>query len=286
MWQGVKDDSNQIGKLYDSASNLRQAKDCEWVANFLTKNEYNNFLDICCGSGKFIRYLIANKKISHSIVGIDKSPAMISYAKEVIENNKNTKKIDVNYICSNLFEKKPDLIIKFDLITLMSALHWLYPEEKNFFSWVHSIIKNDGEFCFTSYHPINNQKEKQDTDSIVLEALKRLNISIWNSKDFILMTTRTRSLQSIYRIIDPFFTVSKYEKKSAIMSVSSTEEYIAYHLATFGQYYSVFVPPQHQQLFFSTLGEIALERMRKFGYVTSMEVAVSLCKPRPKIKHN
>ena len=120
---------NDIGEIYNNISLMRQSKDIDWILDLIPNNyEINNCLDICCGSGLFIKHLMSMRDIKGEIVGIDKSPSMIQAAKA----NNLARKRNVRFICSDICN--PQLTdLSFSLVVMMSALHWLYPNEKRVF---------------------------------------------------------------------------------------------------------------------------------------------------------
>lgn len=70
-------------------------------------------LDIGCGMGKFIQYMLELN--SKQIVGLDISNNMISYAKEHVKDKR------VSFVVSDILSYETD--IKFDLIVSSLAFH-------------------------------------------------------------------------------------------------------------------------------------------------------------------
>lgn len=205
---------------------------------------------------------------------------MLKQAKETFSEIKSSYPSQKDLICTDLTISTPQLNKKFDLISMMSALHWLYPDEQKIMNWIHTQMDSCGDFIFTSYHPHENYNQVGGTDLIVLETIKRLGIYQNKLNNFILMSTRTRSINDIHRLISPWFLVKQIETKEATMYINNTKEYVDYHIATFGSYYLQLVAPEEQNTFLRTMGEVAMERMRHLGFVTHMKVAAHLCTPR------
>ncbi len=221
--RGISTYQENRGKIYAVSSSLRQSKDIPWIIRLLPKSEYNNFADICCGSGNFIKEIINTKRINY-VLGIDKSSSMLKQAKKTFSEIKSSYPYHKDLICTDLTINTPQLHKKFDLITMMSALHWLYPNEQKIMNWIHTQMNSQGDFIFTSYHPHENYNQVGGTDLIVLEAIKRLGINQNKLNNFILMSTRTRAINDIHQLISPWFLIKQIETKEATMYINNIKE--------------------------------------------------------------
>lgn len=101
-------------------------------------------LDLGCGSGHFAMYCIENG--AANVLGVDISRNMIKMAKQ---KNKHKK---IEYVCMPI----EDLELqdqKFDLIISSLAVHYI-KDYSNLVKKVSSLLKENGEFIFSTEHPI------------------------------------------------------------------------------------------------------------------------------------
>jgi hypothetical protein len=61
------------------------------------------------------------------------------------------------------------------------------------------------------------------------------------------------------------------------MKVTSAQQYIDYHVATFGNYYVSHISSAEADQFFDSIGVIAMERMQRLGWVTRMTLRLWKC---------
>lgn len=80
----------------------------KWLLSIIKKQKPNSILEIGCGFGRNIKFLIENGVKSSSIVGIDISPNMVRFAKQYVDNSR------VKLFVSNLRNFKTNK--KFDLV--------------------------------------------------------------------------------------------------------------------------------------------------------------------------
>lgn len=261
------------GELYKEISCLRQSEDNDWIIGLLSHAEYSNYADIGCGSGNFMMDILSKNLVKNLAVGIEKSESRLNQTKKQLASIKN---IRTKFYLSDILWY-PQISEKFDLITMMSVLHWLYPNEKQVFSWIADHLNNNGIFCFTTYHPLDLSNGIGGTDNIVLEAFEKIGLGNKFPNGFYSIGTRTRSINKIEENIRYRFKIEKVESKMAVMKIKSKQQYIDYHIATFGDFYMQFVPSSKQNAFLNALGEIAINRMSKYNYVTNMEVRAWCC---------
>jgi SAM-dependent methyltransferase len=263
------------GTVYNSISGLRQAQDISWIIELLPNHNFATALDIGCGSGKFIAEFAKRNNLKQ-VVGIDQSQSMIDTARKNVRTIDN---IVFDFHAVDILSNPKDIDI-FDIVTMMSVLHWLYPYEKNVLKWGREHTNPNGVFCFTIYQPLDIINGYGGTDYLVVDALKKLGLSQTFPPQIIPIGTRTRTLEYFKYIIESYFFLERIEIRNATMKVNSQDEYIRYHLATFGNYYLDIVPKNRQIEFLQSLGEIAMERMKSLGFVTKMNVAAFLCRPK------
>lgn len=263
------------GALYKTISSLRQSKDIDWILSLLPKGNFESFADIGCGSGNFMSTIIKKGKVVKLAVGIEKSQSMLCEAKKYLSSIQN---INLKFYLADLLSNFP-IPETFDLITMMSVLHWLYPNELQVFSWIRKHLNSNGVFCFTTYHPLDCTNGYGGTDHLVLETLQEIKFSKKLPDNFIPMGTCTRPINEIQRFISNYFRIESVESKMAKMTVQTEDEYIRYHIGTFGSYYIQLLPIYLQDEFLKVIGKVAMARMKQYGYVTKMEVRAWLCGP-------
>lgn len=93
----------------------------EWLLSVIKKKDPKSILEVGCGFGRNIKFLIEKGVLSATITGVDISSEMINLAREYIKNKK------VKLYASNLTDFKPTT--KFDLVFTHGALMHI-PEDK------------------------------------------------------------------------------------------------------------------------------------------------------------
>ncbi|MEK4381421.1 class I SAM-dependent methyltransferase [Aeribacillus sp. FSL K6-2848] len=183
------------GVLYNQISKLRQSQDIDWIIGFLPERTFESIADIGCGSGQFIKSMMQKGKIRKLAVGIEKNPSMINMAQKNLSNYDN-----VHFYLTDILSN-PKIETSFDLITMMSVLHWTYPRENKAFEWIRNHLQFDGVFCFTTYHPLDSINGIGGTDHLVLEALTEVGLPKRFPDKFVPIGTRTRSIDDIYQLL-------------------------------------------------------------------------------------
>ncbi len=100
-------------------------------------------LDLGCGAGYFAKYCISEG--ASTVTGVDISKNMINLAK--LENNHER----IEYICKPIEEL--DFQKTFDLIISSLAIHYI-EDYSNLIVKIKSLLKENGEFIFSTEHPI------------------------------------------------------------------------------------------------------------------------------------
>lgn len=108
-------------------------------------------LDIGCGMGKFIKYMLElNPK---QIVGLDISNNMISYAKEHVNDE------IVSFVVSDILSYETD--IKFDVIVSSLAFHYTEDYEALVLK-LFGMLNSDGVLLFSTEHPLTTATKQQE----------------------------------------------------------------------------------------------------------------------------
>jgi len=260
--------------LYESSSGIRQKADAEWVLSLLPAGRFRNCLDLACGGGNFLAELVASGRVEKEVVGLDKSKEMVRAAKERLQAAPSQIKVQIDLADVLDF---PSYRERFDLVTFLAAVHWVYPEEARVFSWIRGLLSEGGLFGLTTYHPSLNREFCGGSDMLALEVLSRIGGPTRFPPDFLTMGRRTRSPNTIREMLRTMFeTVSEFEN-FAVTKVATAEQYRRFHEATFGEYYSKPLKPELKVEYRRVLGELAMERMESAGFVTSMEIRLWTC---------
>ena len=113
-------------------------------------------LDIGCGMGKFIQYMLELNP--EQIVGLDISNNMINNAKEHIQDER------VTFVVSNILSYETE--IKFDVIVSSLAFHYI--EDFNLLmEKLNKLLANDGILLFSTEHPLTTATKQQENWSHV-----------------------------------------------------------------------------------------------------------------------
>jgi SAM-dependent methyltransferase len=264
--------------LYSQASRIRQQADAQWVLDQVPPRRYQNCLDIACGDGNFLVALAESGRVETGLVGIDRSAAMVTAARERLRPVSNVIDVRVEYADALTPPNFPE---RFDLVTLLAAIHWMYPSEARVFSWVRGLLGEHGLFCMTTYHPSVDDRYCGGTDLLVLEAMHRIGGPSRFPQDFIPMGKRTRRTEALESMLKRSFALTRSYRHEAVTRVTGAEQYARFHEATFGDYYSRLLHADLRPRYLEALGEIAMERMASRSFVTSMEVRLWMCEKEP-----
>lgn len=260
------------GELYSNVSQLRQAQDFQWLLDMLPA-KVQRYADLCCGSGLLIRRMIEEKRVSEVVVGVDHSISMLRAAE------KNLESWPVTFLRASL-DDEPRMGGGFDLMTMTSALHWFHPRETTILGWVREHLAQDGLFCFTTYHPTSVVNGYGGTDMLVRRALERMGLDPDFGAEQIPMGTRTIPVRAIHEMLVGRFTIEKEQQREAVMRVDTPGQYVDYHQATFGSYYTELVEASRRDELLEQLGREAMTRMSRYGYVTKMKVVAHLAQAK------
>lgn len=112
-----------------------------------------SILDLGCGTGEFAKYCIENG--AWKVVGVDISENMIEKAKR--ENQVE----NIDYICESIedLELKE---LKFDIIISSLAVHYM-EDYTNLIVKVHNLLAKNGEFLFSTEHPIVTARKEMNS---------------------------------------------------------------------------------------------------------------------------
>jgi 2-polyprenyl-3-methyl-5-hydroxy-6-metoxy-1,4-benzoquinol methylase len=259
---------------YDEVSPLRQALDIEPVLAMVPSSA-RDLLDIGCGTGDLLERAAAQLKGLKRLVGIDLSDERVAIARTKLAG----KPIRSEFHAADLRLGTPP-VGPFDCIVMTSVLHWLHPVEAEVFRAIGRHARPKGVFVLSTYHPLIADSGLGGTDDVVHAALLRLGWSrdeaaaFFDRPDALPISKRTRSKREIKDALSPNFEIDRVVDRSAVMRVDGADQYLKYHSATFGGYYSGRLDADIREAFFDALGEEAMTRMADRGHVTEMPVRI------------
>lgn len=165
---------NVWAEQYDTNKNRTRDLDKKCTIETLSKYEFENVLELGCGTGKNTKWLLKNAK---QIIGLDFSKEMLNKAKDKISDERVTfRKVDLNenWEIDNNFA---------DLITCSLTLEHI----KNLapiFKQAHMKLKNNGLFFISELHPFkqySGSKAKYETEN----GTKELEIYVHHVSEYI-----------------------------------------------------------------------------------------------------
>lgn len=147
----LRDWSYQYQWLYDGISRLA-ALSVGGEENFrqlalqnLTINSDTKVLDLCCGSGQTIAFLI---KFSQNVIGLDASPLSLKRAKQNVPQ--------ADYV-EAFAEDMPFADGEFDLVHTSAALHEMQPDQlQKILKEVYRVLRPGGVFTLVDFHQPTN----------------------------------------------------------------------------------------------------------------------------------
>lgn len=153
MMQNIYDDEEFFDKYIQLRNNplsYNEILEMPVMKQLLPSVNSKDVLDIGCGMGKFIDYMLAMNP--NSITGIDVSAKMIDYAKNKV-THENVEFIVSDLMAFNTYEK-------YDVIVSSLALHYI-ENYKEAVQKIYDLLKLSGTFIFSTEHPIQTAT-KQD----------------------------------------------------------------------------------------------------------------------------
>ncbi len=139
----INDAYNIWAEQYDSNQNKTRDLDQQLTKVVLGKLEFNDVLELGCGTGKNTEWLVDQ---CETVTCLDFSHEMLSKAKEKIKSKK------VQFHQTDLNNQWPVPDNQFDLVT--SSLTLEHIENLDFiFQQAYRKLKIDGQFFISEYHP-------------------------------------------------------------------------------------------------------------------------------------
>jgi SAM-dependent methyltransferase len=267
---GQYEDADLYGKSFD----IRQRLDLQWALEFLADRIFTRVLDIGCGNGEFLAQLVQREMVKVGLAGLDRSEAMVSTTRERLRPILGGLPLEL-WRCDA--QQPSPMRGRFALISILAVLHWLYPQESEVLRWARERLEDGGLLIATTYHPPIDGELRGGSDEVALEAMRRIGGPREFPRSFTPMELRTRTESEVGALFGSQFVIQSVHTRDAVTQASDPIKYIRYHQATFGDYYSRLLAEGTRGAFFETLGDVAMERMRRHGLVTSVKICLWIC---------
>jgi 2-polyprenyl-3-methyl-5-hydroxy-6-metoxy-1,4-benzoquinol methylase len=178
----------------------------KYYVNFFKKNlkKGSAILDIGCGPGYFSLELA---RAGFKVTAIDISDGAIQVAKKTLNKLNKKKKLNLNYICTNLF--KLDKSLKFDGILCSGFLHHLNIKElKKTSLFMKEFLNKNGKILI--YEP--QHEEWTSKDAMLVYILRQVlnELNFWYDKKIKIPNSQKKFELGVKQIKDEFF----YERDS------------------------------------------------------------------------
>lgn len=114
------------------------------IKSMISNLKGKSVLDLGCGDGHFSKYCVENG--AEKVIGVDISNNMIERANKINKDN------NIEFVCLPM----EDLNLanqKFDLIISSLSIHYV-EDYRTLIRKINGLLKNNGEFIFSTEHPI------------------------------------------------------------------------------------------------------------------------------------
>jgi ubiquinone/menaquinone biosynthesis C-methylase UbiE len=266
-------DQAAVSGGYDRARGLRQAHDQDWVLDEVPDAPVA-LADLGTGTGELLAAMVARFGATLAqVVGYDVDDERLRLARPLAE----TLDVRPEIVRADLREL-PATDAVFDAVTITSVLHWLYPDEDRCLRWVGEHLRGGGVCILTTHHPETDEWGLGGSDHIAQEACALLGVpadefrSRLEREGIVPIGRAVRREEDIEQLLARWVGPARGEDRRAEVRVAEGDDYRRFHAATFGTYYSRVLPPESQEDYFTAVGHVAEERMKRLGTVTSMSV--------------
>lgn len=158
----IKQAYNSWAETYDTNENKTRDSDIKLTKEILINYEFENVLELGCGTGKNTEWLLNKAK---RIIGLDFSQKMLDIAKEKITDSK------VEFKTADL-TKDWEIDIRFaDLVTSSLTLEHI-DDLNHIFNQANQKLKDNGIFFISELHPFKQyigSKAKYETENGIEE---------------------------------------------------------------------------------------------------------------------
>lgn len=261
---------------------MRQAEDDAWVLAAVDGAAVS-LLDAGCGTGDFLAMVLDARPGIRRAVGLDKSADNVREAWRAVAPFHDRIRLEQADLLEPPALESAAAGGDFDAIALMSVLHWLHPHEERVLSWLSGKLSSPGRLVLTSYHPDSDPAGFGGTDGVVRDAMLTLGLDAeavttrFARSGIVPIGARTINASSVRDILGRWFRNVEEDHHEAVVRIESSAEYLSYHGATFGSYYSRMIPVAERERFRHALGTVAVRRMDTLGHVTTMPVRRWIC---------
>ena len=165
---------NSWAEQYDTNENKTRDLDKKATIETLSKYEFENVLELGCGTGKNSEWLITKAK---SVIGLDFSEEMLSKAREKIKSDK------IKFEKAELKKPWPAKTNFADLITCSLTLEHI--KDLDFiFNQAYQKLKSGGKFFISELHPARQylgSKAKYETEN----GIEELEVYVHHLSDYL-----------------------------------------------------------------------------------------------------
>ena len=157
--EGLNEINNLNKEFYEKHNeSFDKSRFMEWQGFFETLdfiNENSTILDVGCGNGRFLEFLIKNNIKFKSYLGIDNSP-------EFIEKNR-LKYLEHQFEVVDVITKIEDVKENYDIVLLFGVTHHIPYEEyrRDWFNKIKNLVSKNGVLAvsFWEFDPKKEDKE-------------------------------------------------------------------------------------------------------------------------------
>lgn len=255
---------------YDEVSRLRQAQDLDWVLS-LVDGPPASIADLGCGTGALLQRALERWPSVRSVLGVDGAAGRVREARGRLGPRARVEQGDLLRLAA-----RDD---RFDLVTMTSVLHWLYPDEGRLLRWVAAHLAPGGSFVLTTHHPHVGADGLGAEDVVAREAYAALGVEDFGT--VVPMARRARPAADIADLLGEAFAVDAIEERVVPVRTEDAEQYARFHASTFGTYFSRRVPAADGERFFAAVGAAAAARQQRDGEVYPITVRAWRARHRP-----
>ncbi|RMD77087.1 class I SAM-dependent methyltransferase [Candidatus Dojkabacteria bacterium] len=205
-----------------SKTRRSQWKGWERITNNI--NSHQLILDVGCGNGRFLNFLISKNLNPSLYVGIDYSVPLLNEAKAIPFKNSLFSNVDLR-------EKWEIGMKDFDLVVCFGVLHHLLDEQhrKYLFQKISTITKKSGLFIFTIWKFIDDNRERRK----IVSKLERKNNYIMKFSNIALRECHDVQEDEIYgyfrefnlEVVEEFYADGKSNRLNKYFVVKNKNVY-------------------------------------------------------------
>lgn len=160
-------------------SHTRQAPWDGWkqLLKYIQKDPLPKILDLGCGNGRFLKYLVNSQIRIGEFVGVDNSSELLQMTDEFMDKARSDNTLSKFQLINLDFENLnwgTEIKGQFDFIAAFGITHHLQKPEsrKKFFETVNFLLKQDGYFAVTFWDFLDKQRYANKLKPLTVEGSK------------------------------------------------------------------------------------------------------------------